>query len=153
MNLNYTPEELAFREQVRSFVRAKLPGDISQKVLHHKRLSKEDHVRWQKILHQQGWIAPGWPVEYGGTGWNAVQKHIFDDECAEAGAPPVIAFGVNMVGPVIIAFGSEAQKRHYLPRILSSEDWWCQGYSEPGAAIKNCIAPHLMGVVLCRCSR
>jgi alkylation response protein AidB-like acyl-CoA dehydrogenase len=133
VNLNYTPEEQAFREQVRSFLRANLPGDISQKVLHHKRLSKEDHVRWQKILHGQGWIAPGWPVEYGGTGWNAVQKHIFDDECAEAGAPPVIAFGVNMVGPVIIAFGSAAQKQHYLPRILSSEDWWCQGYSEPGA--------------------
>ena len=133
MNLNYTPEEQAFREQVREFVRNSLPGDISQKVLHHKRLSKEDHVRWQKILHKQGWIAPGWPVEYGGTGWNAIQKHIFDDECAAAGAPPVIAFGVNMVGPVIIAFGSAQQKQRYLPRILASEDWWCQGYSEPGA--------------------
>jgi alkylation response protein AidB-like acyl-CoA dehydrogenase len=133
VNLNYTPEEEAFREQVRSFLRAKLPGDISQKLKHHKPLSKEDHVRWQKILHQQGWMAPGWPIEYGGTGWNAVQKHIFYDECAEAGAPPVIAFGVNMVGPVIIAFGSPQQKQHYLPRILSSEDWWCQGYSEPGA--------------------
>jgi len=133
VNLNYTPEEQAFREQVRSFVRANLPGDISQKILHHKRLAKEDYVRWQKILHQRGWVAPGWPVEYGGTGWNAVQKHIFDDECAEAGAPPVLAFGINMVGPVIIAFGSDAQKQHYLPRILASEDWWCQGYSEPGA--------------------
>jgi alkylation response protein AidB-like acyl-CoA dehydrogenase len=133
VNLNYTPEEQAFREQVREFVRNSLPGDISQKVLHHKRLSKEDHVRWQKILHKQGWIAPGWPVEYGGTGWNAIQKHIFDDECAAAGAPPVIAFGVNMVGPVIIAFGSAQQKQRYLPRILASEDWWCQGYSEPGA--------------------
>jgi alkylation response protein AidB-like acyl-CoA dehydrogenase len=133
VNLNYTPEEQGFREQVREFVRNSLPGDISQKVLHHKRLSKEDHVRWQKILHKQGWIAPGWPVEYGGTGWNAIQKHIFDDECAAAGAPPVIAFGVNMVGPVIIAFGSAQQKQRYLPRILASEDWWCQGYSEPGA--------------------
>ncbi|HTT39709.1 MAG TPA: acyl-CoA dehydrogenase family protein [Burkholderiales bacterium] len=133
MDLNYTPEEQAFREQVRAFVRAELPADISRKVLEHKRLAKEDYVRWQKVLHRKGWIAPGWPVEYGGTGWNAVQKHIFDEECAEAGAPPVIAFGVSMVGPVIIAFGSPWQKQHYLPRILSSEDWWCQGYSEPGA--------------------
>ena len=133
VDLNYTPEEQAFREEVRAFVRAELPADISRKVLEHKRLSKEDYVRWQKILHQKGWIAPGWPVEYGGTGWNAVQKHIFDEECAEAGAPPVIAFGVSMVGPVIIAFGSPWQKQHYLPRILSSDDWWCQGYSEPGA--------------------
>jgi len=133
VDLNYTPEEQAFREQVRAFVRAELPADISRKVLEHKRLAKEDYVRWQKVLHRKGWIAPGWPVEYGGTGWNAVQKHIFDEECAEAGAPPVIAFGVSMVGPVIIAFGSPWQKQHYLPRILSSEDWWCQGYSEPGA--------------------
>ena len=133
MNLNYTPEEQAFREQVREFVRTQLPSDISRKVIEHKRLSKEDHVRWQKILHTKGWIAPGWPVEYGGTGWNAVQKHIFDDVCADAGAPPVIAFGVNMVGPVIIAFGTPAQKERYLPRILASDDWWCQGYSEPGA--------------------
>src|SRR5690349_22894985 len=78
VNLNYTPEEQAFREQVRNFVRANLPGDIGQKVLHHKRLSKDDHVRWQKILYQQGWIAPGWPVEYGGTGWTAVRKHTSD---------------------------------------------------------------------------
>jgi alkylation response protein AidB-like acyl-CoA dehydrogenase len=133
MDLNYTPEEEAFREEARAFVRSKLPPEIGRKVLEHKRLSKDDHVRWQKILFEQGWIAPGWPVEYGGTGWNAVQKHIFDEVCAEAGAPPVIAFGVNMVGPVIIAFGSASQKQRYLPRILSSEDWWCQGYSEPGA--------------------
>lgn len=133
MDLNYTPDEQAFRDEVRAFVRDSLPADISGKVLEHKHLAKGDYVRWQQILHRKGWIAPGWPVEYGGTGWNAVQKHIFDEECAEAGAPPVIAFGVNMVGPVIIAFGSAWQKQHYLPRILSSEDWWCQGYSEPGA--------------------
>ncbi len=133
MDLNYTPEEEAFRAEVRAFVRSKLPPEIGRKVLEHKRLNKDDHVRWQKILYEQGWIAPGWPVEYGGTGWNAVQKHIFEDECAAVGAPRIIPFGVNMVGPVIIAFGSPAQKQHYLPRILSSEDWWCQGYSEPGA--------------------
>jgi alkylation response protein AidB-like acyl-CoA dehydrogenase len=133
MDLNYTPQEQAFRDEVRAFVRSNLPQDISRKVLEHKRLGKEDYVRWQKALYQQGWIAPGWPVAHGGAGWTPVQHHIFDEECAEAGAPRVIAFGVNMVGPVIIAFGSPWQKQHYLPRILSSEDWWCQGYSEPGA--------------------
>jgi alkylation response protein AidB-like acyl-CoA dehydrogenase len=133
MDLNYTPEEQAFRDEVRAFVRASLPHDISRKVLEHKELGKEDYVRWQKILHQRGWMAPGWPIEYGGVAWTPVQRHIFDEECAEAGAPRVLPFGVNMVGPVIIAFGSPWQKQHYLPRILSSEDWWCQGYSEPGA--------------------
>jgi alkylation response protein AidB-like acyl-CoA dehydrogenase len=133
MDLNYTAGELEFREEVRGFLRTSLPPEISRKVLEHKRLTKEDHLRWQKALSERGWMAPNWPVEYGGTGWNAVQQHIFDEECADAGAPRVIPFGVNMVGPVIIAFGSPWQKQHYLPRILSNEDWWCQGYSEPGA--------------------
>jgi alkylation response protein AidB-like acyl-CoA dehydrogenase len=133
LDLNYTPDEQRFRDAVRAFLKAKLPSEISRKVLEHKRLSKDDHVRWQKLLFEQGWIAPNWPVEHGGTDWNAVHKYIFEEECAAAGAPRVIPFGVNMVGPVIIAFGSEWQKRHYLQRILSSEDWWCQGYSEPGA--------------------
>jgi alkylation response protein AidB-like acyl-CoA dehydrogenase len=99
----------------------------------HLRLSKDDIVRWHKILHRQGWVAPGWPVEFGGPGWSPVQRHIFEEECARAGTPPVMPFGVNMVAPVIMAFGSQAQKDYYLPRILSCEDWWCQGYSEPGA--------------------
>ncbi len=133
MDLNYTSEDLAFRDQVTAFVGDKLPGDIARKVLEHKRLGKEDLVRWQKILHEQGWIAPGWPTEYGGCGWSAVQRHIFDEVCAEAGAPSVVAFGVYMVGPVIMTFGNSAQKSYYLPRILSSEDFWCQGYSEPGS--------------------
>jgi alkylation response protein AidB-like acyl-CoA dehydrogenase len=133
MDLHYTREEQAFREEVRAFVRERLPRDISAKVLSHRRVVKEDYVRWQKILHEKGWIAAGWPVEHGGTGWSAVQQHIFDEECAAAGAPRLIPFGLNMVAPVIIQFGSEWQKRHYLPRILSSEDWWCQGYSEPGS--------------------
>jgi alkylation response protein AidB-like acyl-CoA dehydrogenase len=133
MDLNYSAQDLAFRDEVRDFVRARLPHEISRKVLEHKRLDRDDYLRWQKILHAQGWMAPNWPVEHGGAGWNAVQQHIFDEECAEAGAPRIIPFGVNMVGPVIIAFGNAWQKQHYLPRILSSEDWWCQGYSEPGA--------------------
>ncbi len=133
MDLNYTPRELAFQDEVRAFVRANLPPAIARKVIEHKRLGKDDYVTWQQILYRQGWIAPGWPVEHGGTGWNPVERHIFEEECAAAGAPPVIAFGVSMVGPVIMAFGHPWQKERYLPRIRSSEDWWCQGYSEPGS--------------------
>ena len=133
MNVNYTAEELAFRDEVREFLSNELPADIAQKVKLGKHLSKEDHQRWQKILNNRGWYAPGWPVEFGGTTWGAVEKHIFDEECAAFGAPRSIPFGVNMVAPVIIKFGTEAQKAHYLPRILDGTDWWCQGYSEPGA--------------------
>jgi alkylation response protein AidB-like acyl-CoA dehydrogenase len=133
MDLNTTSEDLAFRDQVRAFLEAELPSDLQHKVLNHLRLSKDDYVRWHKILARQGWVAPGWPKEFGGPGWTAAQRHIFEEECARAGTPPVMPFGVNMVAPVIMAFGSQAQKDYYLPRILSCEDWWCQGYSEPGA--------------------
>ncbi|ARB45351.1 acyl-CoA dehydrogenase family protein [Alloalcanivorax xenomutans] len=133
MDINFTAEEAAFRDEVRAFLKDKLPADISRKVKEHKRLGKEDTVRWQKILNEQGWLALHWPKEYGGTGWSPIQKHIFEEECAEAGAPTVLPFGVNMVAPVIIKFGTQEQKDYYLPRILKSEDWWCQGYSEPGA--------------------
>jgi len=124
MDLNYTQEEVAFRNQVHEFVRTHLPGELSRKVLEHRRLGKDDYVRWQKILFEKGWIAAGWPVEYGGTGWSPIQRYIFEEECAAAGAPRLTPFGLHMVGPVIMAFGSEWQKKHYLPRILSSEDWW-----------------------------
>ena len=133
MDINYTPEERTFRDEVRTFLKDKLPADISRKVKEHKRLGKEDTVRWQKILNEQGWLAMHWPKEHGGTGWSPIQKHIFEEECAEAGAPTVLPFGVNMVAPVIIKFGTQEQKDYYLPRILRSDDWWCQGYSEPGA--------------------
>ena len=133
MDINYTAEERAFRDEVRTFLNEKLPKDISSKVKEHKRLGKEDTIRWQKILNEQGWLALHWPKEHGGTGWSPIQKHIFEEECAEAGAPTVLPFGVNMVAPVIIKFGTQEQKDYYLPRILRSDDWWCQGYSEPGA--------------------
>ncbi|GAA4017297.1 acyl-CoA dehydrogenase family protein [Actimicrobium antarcticum] len=133
MDLNYTETDEAFRTMVRGYLEQNLPADLQHKVLNHKRLSKDDLVRWHKIVAQQGWVATGWPVEYGGTGWTPVQRHIWEEECAHAGTPPILPFGVNMVAPVIMAFGNEAQKRHYLPRILSCEDWWCQGYSEPGS--------------------
>jgi len=133
MDLNYTAEDFAFRDEVRAFLDANLPKDLQQKVRDHKRLSKEDITRWHKIVAKQGWGATGWPVEYGGTGWSAVQRHIWEEECARAGTPITLPFGVTMVAPVIMAFGNEAQKSYYLPRILNFDDWWCQGYSEPGA--------------------
>ncbi|MDD2031406.1 acyl-CoA dehydrogenase family protein [Pseudomonas sp. 39167] len=133
MDINYTPAELEFRDEVRAFLSAAVPEDIAAKVRLGKHLDKEDHLRWQGVLARRGWYAANWPVEHGGTGWNVVQRHIFEEECAAFGAPRLISFGVNMVAPVIMKFGSEAQKAYYLPRILSGEDWWCQGYSEPGA--------------------
>jgi alkylation response protein AidB-like acyl-CoA dehydrogenase len=133
MDLNYTQEEDAFREEVREFLRVRLPGDLARKVLDHKRLGKDDYVRWQRILFEKGWLAPGWPEEHGGIRWTSIQRYIFEEEAAAAGAPRLTPFGLHMVGPVIIAFGSPQQKSRYLPRILSSEDWWCQGYSEPGS--------------------
>jgi alkylation response protein AidB-like acyl-CoA dehydrogenase len=133
MDLDYTQEDRAFRDKVRAFLDEQLPADLQHKVLSHLRLSRDDFVRWHKILHKQGWVAPGWPVEHGGPGFTPVQRHIFEEECARAGTPPVMPFGVNMVAPVIMAFGSQAQKDYYLPRILSCEHWWCQGYSEPGS--------------------
>ncbi|MNO66231.1 Acyl-CoA dehydrogenase [compost metagenome] len=133
MEIQFTSEELAFRDEVRAFLRNELPVEYSRRILQGKRLSKEDQVEWMRTLNKRGWLAPGWPAEYGGTGWNVVQKHIFEEECAAAGAPRVVAFGVKMVAPVIIKFGTPEQKARFLPRILSSEDWWCQGYSEPGA--------------------
>lgn len=133
MDLYYSDEDLAFRDQVRAFLASYLPPELQHKVRQHLRLTRDDYVRWHRILAAQGWAAPGWPVEYGGPGWTAVQRHIFEEECALAGTPQVLPFGVNMVAPVIMAFGSQQQKDYYLPRILSCEDWWCQGYSEPGA--------------------
>ncbi|MEM8688069.1 MAG: acyl-CoA dehydrogenase family protein [Pseudomonadota bacterium] len=133
MMMELTPDELAFRDEVRAFLRDNLPDALSQKVEKGQHLSRADFLDWHKILYSKGWIAPGWPKEYGGAGWTPMQRHIFDDELATAYAPPILPFGLAMVGPVIMNFGNEAQKAHYLPRILSGEDWWCQGYSEPGA--------------------
>ncbi|MBB5401430.1 alkylation response protein AidB-like acyl-CoA dehydrogenase [Paraburkholderia youngii] len=133
MDLNFTPEEEAFRASVLAFLRDKLPQRLAGKVHAGRRLTRDDIAEWHAILNAQGWLANHWPKEYGGPGWNAVQKFIFENECALAGAPRVVPFGVNMLGPVLIRYGSDAQKRHWLPRILDGSDWWCQGYSEPGA--------------------
>jgi alkylation response protein AidB-like acyl-CoA dehydrogenase len=133
MDLEFSKEEIAFREEVRAFVAEKLPADIREKVDLGQPLMKEEAVRWQKILFDKGWIAPNWPVELGGTGWTTTQMYIFDDELGAAGAPPVIPFGLKMVAPVIYTFGNEEQKKKFLPDILSSNAWWCQGYSEPAS--------------------
>ncbi len=133
MNVNLSDDELAFREEVRAFFREKYPADLRAKQDRGIALNKEETVRWQKILYEQGWAAVNWPVEYGGTGWSAIQKYIFADETAAANAPDMIPFGVKMVAPVIYTYGSEEQKARFLPDILQSNVWWCQGYSEPGA--------------------
>ncbi len=133
MDLSFTPEEIAFQNEVRAWMAANFPADLRAKVEAGEKLYKPDLLRWQKILAAKGWIAPAWPVEYGGPGWTSTQRYIYANEMALAGAPDLPAFGLKMVGPVIYTYGNEEQKRHFLPRILSGEDWWCQGYSEPGS--------------------
>jgi alkylation response protein AidB-like acyl-CoA dehydrogenase len=133
MDLSFSAEELAFRDEVRAFLAERLPRDIQRQVLDGLPTGRDDTVRWQRILHERGWGAPSWPIEFGGTGWDPVRQYIFEEESAAAGAPRQLPFGLKMVGPVIQRFGNEAQKARFLPRILSGEDWWCQGYSEPGS--------------------
>ncbi len=133
MDMNFTPEELAFRDEVRAFLAANLRPELADKVGDGEHLSKADMEAWHAQLNQRGWLANHWPESHGGPGWTAVQKYIFEHECAIAHAPRIVPFGVNMLGPVLIKYGNEAQKAHWLPRILNGDDWWCQGYSEPGA--------------------
>ncbi len=133
MDLEFNAEESAFRDEVRAFLSEELPTELRHKVLAHQRLHKDDFVRWHRIVDSRGWAAANWPLEYGGTGWGPVKRHIWEEECSAAGAPIIQPFGVHMVGPVIIAFGNEAQKKRFLPPILRCDEWWCQGYSEPGA--------------------
>lgn len=133
MDLKFTAEEEAFRGEVLAFLNERLPQRLASKVSNGRHITREDMAQWHAILHEKGWLANHWPREYGGPGWTAVQKFIFENECAIAGAPRIVPFGVNMLGPVLIKYGSEAQKRYWLPRILDGSDWWCQGYSEPGA--------------------
>ena len=133
MNLSLSSEDRAFRDEARAFVAASVPSEIRRKQAAGIALNKDDHMAWHRILHERGWVAPNWPVEHGGAGLTPLRRHILERELAQGGAPWVLPFGVQMVGPVIMAFGDEAQKKRFLPRILSGEDVWCQGYSEPGA--------------------
>ncbi len=133
MDLAFTPEEQQFREEVRDWVRKSLPKEISHKVHNALRLSRDDLQGWGKILGKKGWLGHAWPKEFGGPGWTSVQKHLFEEECALAGAPRILPFGPIMVAPVIMAYGTAEQQKRFLPGIASGEVWWSQGYSEPGA--------------------
>lgn len=133
MDLDLSPEDHEFREQIRAFVAANLPPAIKRGVMEGLSVSKRDIQDWQAIRHAHGYGAPGWPLEHGGAGWSSIRNYIFEDELVAGGAPMSNVFGTKLVGPAILAFGDAAQKRTYLPRILSGEDWWCQGYSEPNA--------------------
>ncbi len=133
MDLRFTPEETAFRDEVRAFMRDNVPEATRTKLVEGRRLAKTDLVDWQRILNKKGWAVPHWPKQWGGTGWDAVKLYIFNVEMQLAPAPQPLAFGVNMLGPVLFNVASEEQKKHYLPRIANLDDWWCQGFSEPGA--------------------
>ena len=133
MDLSYSPDEAAFREEVRAWLGSNLPLDLKDKVASYAHLSKDDLLRWHRILADKGWVAPAWPREWGGTGWNVVERYIFEEELGYAGAPPLVPFGLAMCAPVLLQFGTEAQKQRFLPRIYRGEDFWCQGYSEPGS--------------------
>jgi pimeloyl-CoA dehydrogenase large subunit len=133
MDLSLTPEEQAFRDEVRAFFRDNVPASIKKKLQENRHTTKQDMVDWTRILHKKGWAVTHWPKEWGGTGWTPVQQYIFNEELQATPAPPPLPFGVNMVGPVIYTFANEAQKKHYLPRIANLEDWRCQGFSEPGS--------------------
>ena len=134
MDLSFSPEEEAFRQEVREFIaeaKPRLPKNLGAP--EQARLSKDDYLVWHRLLYKKGWVAPAWPKELGGCDWSVTRRYIFSSEIAKAGMPTTLPFGLGMVGPVIYTFGSEAQKAKFLPRILSGDDWWCQGYSEPGA--------------------
>jgi alkylation response protein AidB-like acyl-CoA dehydrogenase len=133
MDLEFTAQDLAFRAEARSFIAENYPKSLRGKQDEGDELTKEDFLSWHRVLAKKGWIAPAWPVEYGGPGWTATQRFIWSEETARADCIRIMPFGITMVGPVIYTFGTAEQKAHFLPRILSGEDWWCQGYSEPGA--------------------
>ncbi len=133
MDLALTPDEEQFRQQIRNWVRSSLPHDIAHKVQNDLHLNRDDHQRWAKILGRQGWLCHTWPQEFGGPGWNTIQRYLFEEECARADAPRIVPFGPVMVASVIMAFGSPEQQKRFLPGIASGEVWWSQGYSEPGA--------------------
>ena len=133
MQLEFSPAEIAFQKEVRTFIAENYPENLRSVQDEGHDLSKEDFLSWHRILAKKGWIAPAWPVEYGGTGWTATERFIWSEELAAADCVGTMPFGLSMVGPVIYTFGTPEQKAKFLPRILSGDDWWCQGYSEPGA--------------------
>ncbi|MBL6458013.1 acyl-CoA dehydrogenase family protein [Belnapia sp. T6] len=133
MDLRFTDEEIAFRKEVRDFIAKELPAETRERMIAGKSPTKDQVVDWQRKLNARGWAAPEWPKEAGGPGWTLAQRYIFREELQQAPAPSPLGFNINMCGPVIIEFGTEEQKKKYLPRMLNLDDWWCQGFSEPGA--------------------
>ncbi len=133
MDLNYSPAEQTFQGKVRDWLAENLSPDLAHKIKHDQNLSRADMQGWHDTLNAKGWLANHWPVDFGGTGWTAIERHIFEEECCLAYAPRVVPFGLSMLGPVLIKYGNATQQKHWLPRILDGSDWWCQGYSEPGA--------------------
>ena len=133
MDLRFTSDEIAFRDEVRTFFKEVLPEPLRQKMVLGQRLSREALVDWQRTLNARGWATPAWSPEWGGKGWSPVKQYIFKEELHMAPAPEPLSFNVNMIGPVLIAFGTDAQKKHFLPRIANLDYWFCQGFSEPGA--------------------
>ena len=133
MDLNFTPEESAFRAEARRFFRGEIPRAIRDKTIEGREIGREELVHAQRIINARGWAVPHWPLEWGGRDWSAVQTYLYHDEMQQAGVPPPLPFNVSMVGPVIAAFGNEAQKRRFLPAIANLDIWFCQGFSEPGA--------------------
>src|SRR3982751_6565511 len=133
MDLRFTDDDLLFRAEVREFIRARLPDAVRRKMIEGRSLHKDEIVQWQRTLNAKGWATPAWPRQHGGPGWSAVQRWIFLDELHQAPAPEPLSFNVNMIGPVLFTFGTEAQKERFLARIANLDDWWCQGFSEPGA--------------------
>ena len=133
MDLSYSAEEQSFRNEVRSWLAGNLPSDIRDKVVGYRHLTKEDFIRWHTLLAAKGWSVPHWPAEWGGTGWDITQRYIYDEEFGLAGAPGLPSFGPAMCASVLMRFGSPEQKNRFLPRIRSGDDFWVQGYSEPGA--------------------
>ena len=133
MDLTYSKEELAFRDQVRGWLAENLPKDLQAKIVNYEELSKDEILRWHRILAKKGWVAPAWPEDWGGTNWTAVQRFIYDEECGYAGTPPLPPFGLSMCAPVLHRFGTPEQKKRFLPAIYNGDVFWCQGYSEPGS--------------------
>lgn len=133
MDLTIPPAAETLRQQMRDFLRENLPPELARATLYGQKIPKEGHQRWQRILEKKGWLAPSWGKEWGGTGWGPLERFLWDEESALAGAPRANIPSLDLLGPVIIEFGTEAQKQTFLPRILSGEDWWCQGFSEPQA--------------------
>lgn len=149
MNLDFTPEENAFRDEVRAFIKDNYPAELRKAQDEGRPLTKTEYLMWHKVLAKKGWVAPGWPKELGGTGWTPTQKYIWSEETARADCLPILPFGMSMLAPVIYTFGTEEQKQRFLPGIYNGDVWWCQGYSEPGAgsdlASLKCKAERITG--------